>query len=90
MLLIASAALLVVLINAAAFLLFMLDKHFAKEGMRRIPESTLLFVALIGGSAGAVAGQHYWRHKTQKEPFRTTLYVIAAFQIGFIGWLLIR
>jgi uncharacterized membrane protein YsdA (DUF1294 family) len=90
MLLIASAALLVVLINAAAFVLFMLDKHFAKEGMRRIPESTLLFVALIGGSTGAIAGQHYWRHKTQKEPFRTTLYVIAAFHVGFMGWLLIR
>ena len=90
MLLIASAALLLVLINVTAFLLFMLDKHFAKEGMRRIPESTLLFVALIGGSAGAIAGQHYWRHKTQKEPFRTTLYAIAAFHVGSMGWLLIR
>jgi uncharacterized membrane protein YsdA (DUF1294 family) len=89
MLLIAGAALLAFSINGAAFLLFMLDKHFAKEGMRRISESTLLLVALIGGSAGAIAGQHYWRHKTQKEPFRTTLYVIAAFHVGFMGWLLI-
>ena len=44
-------------VNAAAFVLFMLDKYLASEGMRRIPESTLLLVALIGGSAGAIAGQ---------------------------------
>ena len=69
-------ATLVVLVNASAFVLFMLDKRCAEERSRRVPESTLLFVALIGGS-GAIAGQRYWRHKTSKEPFRTTLFSIA-------------
>lgn len=80
-------AALVVILNAVAFVLFMLDKHLAQERQRRIPESTLLLVALVGGSAGAIAGQQYWRHKTQKEPFRSMLFVIAAFQVAALGWL---
>ena len=54
----------IVIINAAAFVLFMYDKHCAQERLRRVPESTLLFVAMLGGSADAIAGQQYWRHKT--------------------------
>jgi uncharacterized membrane protein YsdA (DUF1294 family) len=81
---------LLAVVNAAAFVLFMRDKHLASEGMRRIPESTLLLVALIGGSAGAIAGQQYWRHKTRKEPFRTMLLGIAIVHVMFLAWLILR
>jgi len=81
---------LLAVVNAAAFVLFMLDKHLASERMRRIPESTLLLVALIGGSAGAIAGQQYWRHKTRKEPFRTMLFGIAIVHVMFVAWLIAR
>ena len=79
-----------VVVNATAFVLFMLDKHLAQERMRRVSESTLLLVALIGGSAGAIAGQQYWRHKTHKEPFRTTLFSIAALHVALLGFVLIH
>jgi uncharacterized membrane protein YsdA (DUF1294 family) len=81
---------LLAVINAAAFVLFMRDKRLANEGMRRIPESTLLLVALIGGSAGAIAGQQYWRHKTRKEPFRTMLFGIAIVHVMAVTWLIAR
>lgn len=81
---------LLAVVNATAFVLFMLDKLLASERMRRVPESTLLLVALIGGSAGAIAGQQYWRHKTRKEPFRTTLFGIAVVHVMFAGWLILR
>jgi uncharacterized membrane protein YsdA (DUF1294 family) len=42
-------------------------KWSAENKRRRIPEVNLLFVALIGGSAGAIAGQQVLRHKTWKE-----------------------
>jgi uncharacterized membrane protein YsdA (DUF1294 family) len=77
-------------VNAAAFVLLMLDKHLASEGMLRIAEATLLLVALIGGSAGAIAGQQYWRHKTRKEPFRTMLFGIAIVHAMFLAWLISR
>jgi uncharacterized membrane protein YsdA (DUF1294 family) len=83
-------ATVVVIINAAAFVLFMLDKHCARERLRRVPESTLLLVALFGGSAGAIAGQQHWRHKTHKEPFRTTLFSIAAIHVLLLFWLFLR
>jgi uncharacterized membrane protein YsdA (DUF1294 family) len=76
-----SIAAYVLAINALEFLAFAWDKHCARKGMWRISESTLLLLALIGGSAGAIAGQRVLRHKTRKEPFRTNLLVIAGLQV---------
>jgi uncharacterized membrane protein YsdA (DUF1294 family) len=67
-------------INGFTFLAFGLDKSAARNGERRTPESTLLFLALFGGSVGAIAGQQFFRHKTKKEPFRTRLRTIVLIQ----------
>ena len=64
---------------------FAWDKHCARNGMWRVPERTLLGMALIGGTIGAVAAQHGLRHKTRKEPFRTQLYLIAGLQVVALG-----
>lgn len=68
-------------INLVAFGAFALDKRAALRGEWRIRESTLLGLAAIGGSVGAIAAQRILRHKTRKEPFRTTLYGIVAVQV---------
>ena len=66
------------------------DKQRAIAGKRRIPESNLLGLALIGGSPGALLGRKIFRHKTRKEPFSTQLLVIVALQIGaLLGYLII-
>jgi uncharacterized membrane protein YsdA (DUF1294 family) len=39
--------------NVFAFVLMGWDKLMAKASVRRIPENTLLLVALMGGGAGA-------------------------------------
>lgn len=79
-----SAVAYLLLINLVAFALFAWDKHCAEHGMWRVPESTLLFMAAIGGSAGMIAGQRVMRHKSWKEPFRTHLHVIVAAQVVLI------
>ena len=38
-------------VNVIAFILYGLDKKYAREGRWRIPEKTLLGIALIGGAA---------------------------------------
>jgi uncharacterized membrane protein YsdA (DUF1294 family) len=81
---------IIVVLNVFAFAFFWADKRAAELGEWRISESTLLLLALIGGSAGAIAGQQYWRHKTRKEPFRTMLFCIPAIQLGAVAWFLIR
>ncbi|MCO5070390.1 MAG: DUF1294 domain-containing protein [Rhizobiaceae bacterium] len=75
-------------INAVSFLAFWRDKRLARLGAWRISEATLLWLAFLGGSAGAVAGQRLLRHKTRKEPFRSTLRTIIIIQIVAIaGWM---
>jgi uncharacterized membrane protein YsdA (DUF1294 family) len=68
-------------INAAAFLAFWWDKRLAEARSWRVSERTLLWLALLGGSLGAVSAQQIFRHKTRKEPFRTLLYLIVFLQI---------
>jgi uncharacterized membrane protein YsdA (DUF1294 family) len=78
----AAMAIYTVLINVMTFGAFALDKHRARIGAYRIPESTLLWLAMMGGTPGAILAQRSLRHKTRKEPFRTQLMVIAAAQIA--------
>ena len=77
-------------INVVAFAAFGLDKRLARASTRRISEGRLLGLALIGGSPGAYAGRHVFRHKTRKQPFSTELHAIAALQVitlaGLAAW----
>lgn len=77
-------------LNAAAFTMMTWDKSASQNAMRRIPEANLLFVALIGGSAGAVLGQQLLRHKTRKEPFRSILFGIVALHCAATSYFLFR
>ena len=53
-----------VLINVITFIVYGIDKLKAQKGKWRIPESTLLLLAIIGGSIGAWYGVKVWHHKT--------------------------
>ena len=70
-----------ILINAAAFLLMLIDKYKAKKNKWRIPEATLMGAAAIGGSLGAIAGMYTFRHKTKHLKFTMGLPAILALQI---------
>ena len=75
-------ALLVV--NLWTVIRFWQDKQRAVAGERRIAESDLLGLALIGGSPGALLARYLFRHKTRKEPFSTQLLIIVAIQAGVV------
>lgn len=76
-----------ILVNAWTILSFHDDKMRAVAGRRRIPESNLLGLALIGGSPGALLARRMFRHKTRKQPFSTQLFLIVSLQVGaLIGW----
>ena len=64
------------LINAAGFALMLADKYKAKKNLWRIPEATLLGVALLGGSLGSLMGMHIARHKTKHIKFSVGLPLI--------------
>lgn len=64
------------LFNLIVFCVYWWDKRAARDGEWRVSENTLLTLALIGGSFGAVTAQRILRHKTRKEPFRSILMMI--------------
>ncbi|WP_297771549.1 DUF1294 domain-containing protein [uncultured Roseovarius sp.] len=76
-------------LNFMTFGLFWWDKRCAIERRWRVPESTLLTLCLVGGSLGAKTGQGIFRHKTRKEPFRTSLNAVVVLHIGFLAALVL-
>ena len=52
-----------IFINLFAFCTYGIDKWKAKKGAWRVPEKTLLILALIGGSAGAKIGRASCRER---------------------------
>ena len=52
-------------VNAVAFIVYGIDKYRARNGKWRIPEATLLMLAVVGGSVGAWLGMKAWHHKTR-------------------------
>ena len=76
-----------IIINAASFLLMLVDKRKAKRGMWRIPEATLMGIAAIGGSLGSLAGMYCFRHKTRHIKFTLGIPLILIAQILLALWL---
>ena len=56
-----------IFINIVTFLVYGIDKWKAKQGSWRISEATLLMLAVIGGTIGALLGMQVWRHKTMHK-----------------------
>ena len=86
-----------IVINIVTFLVYGIDKwrstssrllptgrKKAKQGSWRISEATLLILAVIGGSIGALFGMKVWRHKTMHKKFKYGLPLILLAQIALI------
>ncbi len=79
--------LLLVAVNLVSFTLYGLDKLKAKKGLWRIRESTLLLIALLGGSVGALLGMEVFRHKTKHWQFKVLVPVFFILHIALAVWL---
>ena len=77
-------------INAVAFIVYGIDKFKARKGRWRIPEATLLLLAIVGGSIGAWLGMKAWRHKTMHLKFKYGLPAIILLQLALAVYLCTR
>lgn len=68
------------IINVITFLAFAIDKLHAIKGKRRIRIITLLGLAFVGGSAGALLGMYTLRHKTKVDYFTVGVPLIMIMQ----------
>lgn len=75
-------------VNIIAFILYGMDKKYAREGRWRIPEKTLLGIAMIGGAAGAWIGMQTFRHKTKHMSFRILVPVFVVVHVGIIVFMI--
>ena len=76
------------IINAAGFLLMLADKYKAKKGLWRVPESTLMTTAALGGSLGCLIGMYLARHKTLHLKFTLGVPAILIAQVALAAFLI--
>ncbi|MBQ3251647.1 MAG: DUF1294 domain-containing protein [Oscillospiraceae bacterium] len=77
-----------ILINALGICFMLADKIKARKNRWRIPEATLIGIALFGGSLGVIIGMRLFRHKTLHPKFSIGVPLVFALQL--IAGILIR
>lgn len=73
------------IINIIAFIMYGIDKWKAHRKQWRISEKMLLFLAVIGGSAGALAGMYIFHHKTLHKKFTIGVPLILVIQVMILS-----
>ena len=79
------------ILNVVTFVTYGADKWKAKHKRRRISERTLLVLAALGGSVGALLGMRAFRHKTLHKRFTIGIPSILGIQcvlfvVGMYSW----
>ena len=77
-------------VNITEFLLFGIDKRKAIMGEWRVPESTLLSLAVFGGAVGGILGMRIFHHKTKHPKFYVGIPAILAIEIAVLCFSHIR
>ena len=73
------------LANLLTLVIYGVDKMAARKDWRRVPEATLLFFGVVGGWVGAMVGQQVFRHKTQKQPFKSYFFISVVVSIAMMA-----
>lgn len=76
-----SISIIIIIINIVTFFVYGIDKYKAKKGKWRIPENSLIGLAIIGGSIGAYLGMRVWHHKTMHLKFKYGIPLIIVIQL---------
>ena len=74
-------------INMITIAVYGIDKRNAVHGKWRIRVSTLLTLAAVGGSAGALLAMHLFHHKTRKKKFTIGVPLMLLVQIALFFFL---
>lgn len=76
------------LINLITYIVYALDKRKAKKGQWRTSEATLITLAFVGGSVGALLAMRLCRHKTKHVKFLICVPLALVLQLALAFWLL--
>ena len=79
-----------VVISLVAAIMTVADKIFAKKGMWRIPEATLMLVGLLGGALAMFITMRTVRHKTKHKKFMIGLPLMIALHAALACFYIIK
>jgi uncharacterized membrane protein YsdA (DUF1294 family) len=83
----------ILILTLSTFLLYTFDKLQALRSgtnVSRVSEQTLLLIALLGGSIGAILAMMIFRHKIKKVSFLIEFGVVVVIQISLGYYLYTR
>ena len=72
--------------NLLTFGIYGIDKHKARHNHWRVREASLLLLAALGGSIGALMAMHLFHHKTQHKKFRYGVPAILIIQLAITAF----
>ena len=75
-----------IVMSIVSYAAYAADKRKARRGAWRIPERTLLLLALLMGAPGALAAMRRFRHKTRHLKFTVLAPLFLALQIALIAY----
>lgn len=81
-------AVILVVMNLAAFALMGIDKLKAKASAWRIPEKTLFLVTALFGGLGGTLGMTFFRHKTKHWYFKFGFPALLVIQVVLVALIL--
>ena len=81
-------AIYLIVINLVTAFVYFIDKQNAKKKLYRVSERTLITLALVGGSVGALLAMLLFRHKTKHLFFTLGVPLILFLQLALV-WVLI-
>lgn len=74
--------------SVATYIAYAIDKRAAAARRWRTPESTLQWLAFLGGWPGALLAQETLHHKSRKATFQGTFWFVTVVNIAAVTWLL--
>ena len=77
-------------INLLTFFIYGIDKWKARRNKWRVPEATLLMLAALGGSVGALLGMSVFHHKTKHKKFLIGVPLILLAQLALAYFIALK
>ncbi|MBR4111203.1 MAG: DUF1294 domain-containing protein [Clostridia bacterium] len=78
----------IVFMTWLGYYIMKVDKRYAQEDKRRVPEKTLLLISMVGGSLGMYIGMYKFKHKTLHKKFTIGVPFIMLIQVACVVYII--
>lgn len=76
-------------VSILAYVTYAIDKKAAIKNRRRVSETSLHLLGVLGGWPGALVAQQRLRHKNRKTAFQGVFWLTVVVNLACAGWLMV-